>query len=581
MGVFLGSANLAAGGGVNINQYDTFVVSPTGSMVTAIYGDGTTDFFQLQGLIQPEFQVETYSYFTLAGVFQGTFTLDSNSQTNNGNVFPNVQWQPASIKGVALVSGTSYLISHTDNSNYVATTAGFDAVTGLYTPLGTGSTYIRTGNTLDASAAYPEATITGSRYNPIVKLEVPLPFNDNTESDDKVRYNKNLDNAYKVTSDSNGSVAQRVSFLSKKDSSSILIHFSLLEYKNSPSVDSNDTTKPLFSVTPYSGISNSTAASPPTVNSANEVTYYAPEAVTVGGSTNNRWHMLDWGFVADRLVALLIADDGATSFPITLHNTKTVIASWPLTGGVGRIDKSINTSDDDLQYALDTVGLQYYTLVINQTTRVVNATYKTASSIAQYGAGTLQYSADGNSITDIQSFSGTIAGMPQSRANVYKGLTEFEGQWLKMNVVSTDNDLDYLRAVKFGDSTVLPTNFADWRNVWGDQNNTVVSTVSDITTITNFDSALTKGSSLRLADVTQTTIGLLNSGALDISTMYAGNNSVYVFGSQGGFEWPLTPISSIGDPTPQELVSSNLNAGNYINGEAIPSLVQTVFVKIK
>ena len=580
MGVFLGASNLASGGG-QVNQYDSFVVSPIGSMITATYGDGTTDFFQLKGLVQPEFESQTYSYFTLAGVFQGTFSLDTFDNTSNGNTYPNQQWQPVSIKGVALVSGASYLISHSDNTNYAATTAGFNVVTGIYTPPGSGSTYIRTGNLLDRSGEYPEATTTGSRYNPIVKLEVPLPFNDNTDSDDKVRYNKNLNNAYKVTSDSTGSIAQRVSFLSKKDSSSILLHYSLLEYKNSPSVGSSDTTKPLFSVTPYSGITGSTAASPPTIDSANEVTYYAPEAVTVGGSTNNRWHMLDWGFVADRLVALLIADDGATSFPITLHNTKTVIASWPLTGGVGRVDKSINTSDDDQQYALNTVGLQYFTLLINQTTRVVNATYKTVSSIAQYGAGTLQYSADGNSVTDIQSFSGTIAGMPQSRANVYKGLTEFEGQWLKMNVVSTDNDLDNLRAVKFGDSTTLPTNFADWRNVWGDQNNSAVSSVSDITNITNFDSALTRGSSLRLFGVTQGTIGLLNSGALDISTMYAGNNSAYVFGSQGGFEWPLTAIQTIGDPNAQTLASSNMSSSNDANGNQIPSLVQTVFVKIK
>ena len=111
---------------------------------------------------------------------------------------------------------------------------------------------------------------------------------------------------------------------------------------------------------------------------------------------------------------------------------------------------------------------------------------------------------------------------------------------------------------------------------------TLVEFFTDITTLTNFGSALTNSTSLRGADVTSLDIGgYFGSGSLiDVSTFFVSTDSSYVFGLQGAYRWPVIDISVIGDPIGQMVQSSNLTAGYDDAYNAIPSLAQTVFVKI-
>ena len=82
MGIYLGTTELGGGagssGGVGINQYDAFVVSPSGPVIRTALINAPVDYFVLSGLILPDgsFTI-TYSYFDITtGAFLGTFTLD-------------------------------------------------------------------------------------------------------------------------------------------------------------------------------------------------------------------------------------------------------------------------------------------------------------------------------------------------------------------------------------------------------------------------------------------------------------------------------------------------------------------------
>ena len=590
MGIYLGTTELGGGagssGGVGVNQYDAFVVSPIGPVVRTAYINAPDDYMVLTGLILPDGVTETYSYFDVTtGAFLGTFTLSDTDRTTNTST---KEWLPQSIKGVALVPNTEYLVSYGDNGNYVATTPGYNFVSGLYTPPNGTAVYARTGTTADASSNYPNATVTGLRSDPIVQLAEPNGFEANTENDDSVRYCKHLDVPFRWTKRSSNvslQTAGRNSFLQFKASAGNLADILTNYSRNAPSVGPSDTSKLLFSITPYTNLATIPEVTPavPGVSTA-EVDLLAPVAITSGGVTNNRWHMLDWGFVADRIVAIAASDTGTTAYPITLQNVNMAIISWPLSGGVARVDKVVDISNTAAYFNGDTLKWHHWTLLINQTTRRVNATYYTPSSSPKYGAGALEYSVDGGTVTEVATFTDTTSGMTAAGHNVFKGLTEFDGQWVKLNRIGVQSiTADSMRALKFGDSNSLPTSSTDWSNVWGDMDATQVEFFTDITTLTNFGSALTNSTLLRGADVIPLNIGSYFPGTnslIDVSTFFISTDSSYVFGLQGAYRWPVIDIQVIGDPIGQVVQSSNLNAGYDDSFNPIPSLVQTVFVKI-
>ena len=590
MGIYLGTTELGGGagssGGVGINQYDAFVVSPSGPVIRTALINAPVDYFVLSGLILPDgsFTI-TYSYFDITtGAFLGTFTLDDTNRTANTNA---KEWLPQSVKGVALVPNQAYFVSYGDNGSYVATTPGYNFVSGLYTPPNGTAVYARTGTTADASSNYPNATVTGLRSDPIVQLTEPNGFTANTENDDSVRYCKHLDVPFRWTKRSSNVSLQnagRNSFLQYKASAGNLADILSNYARNAPSVGPSDNTKLLFSITPYTNLTTIPEVTPTVAGVSDpEVDLFAPVAITSGGVTNNRWHMLDWGFVADRIVAIAASDTGTTAYPITLQNVNMAIISWPLSGGVARVDKVVDVSNTAAYFNGDTLKWHHWTLLINQTTRRVNATYYTPSSSPKYGAGALEYSADGGTVTEVATFTDTTSGMTAAGHNVFKGLTEFDGQWIKLNRIGVQSlSSESLRALKFGDSNSLPTSSTDWSNVWGDMDATLVEFFTDITTLTNFGSALTNSTSLRGADVTSLDIGgYFGSGSLiDVSTFFISTDSSYLFGLQGAYRWPVIDISVIGDPIGQMVQSSNLTAGYDDAYNAIPSLAQTVFVKI-
>lgn len=590
MGIYLGTTELGGGagssGGVGINQYDAFVVSPSGPVIRTALINAPVDYFVLSGLILPDgsFTI-TYSYFDITtGAFLGTFTLDDTNRTANTNA---KEWLPQSVKGVALVPNQAYFVSYGDNGSYVATTPGYNFVSGLYTPPNGTAVYARTGTTADASSNYPNATVTGLRSDPIVQLTEPNGFTANTENDDSVRYCKHLDVPFRWTKRSSNVSLQnagRNSFLQYKASAGNLADILSNYARNAPSVGPSDNTKLLFSITPYTNLTTIPEVTPTVAGVSDpEVDLFAPVAITSGGVTNNRWHMLDWGFVADRIVAIAASDTGTTAYPITLQNVNMAIISWPLSGGVARVDKVVDVSNTAAYFNGDTLKWHHWTLLINQTTRRVNATYYTPSSSPKYGAGALEYSADGGTVTEVATFTDTTSGMTAAGHNVFKGLTEFDGQWIKLNRIGVQSlSSESMRALKFGDSNSLPTSSTDWSNVWGDMDATLVEFFTDITTLTNFGSALTNSTSLRGADVTSLDIGgYFGSGSLiDVSTFFISTDSSYLFGLQGAYRWPVIDISVIGDPIGQMVQSSNLTAGYDDAYNAIPSLAQTVFVKI-
>ena len=590
MGIYLGTTELGGGagssGGVGINQYDAFVVSPSGPVIRTALINAPVDYFVLSGLILPDgsFTI-TYSYFDITtGAFLGTFTLDDTNRTANTNA---KEWLPQSVKGVALVPNQAYFVSYGDNGSYVATTPGYNFVSGLYTPPNGTAVYARTGTTADASSNYPSATVTGLRSDPIVQLTEPNGFTANTENDDSVRYCKHLDVPFRWTKRSSNVSLQnagRNSFLQYKASAGNLADILSNYARNAPSVGPSDNTKLLFSITPYTNLTTIPEVTPTVAGVSDpEVDLFAPVAITSGGVTNNRWHMLDWGFVADRIVAIAASDTGTTAYPITLQNVNMAIISWPLSGGVARVDKVVDVSNTAAYFNGDTLKWHHWTLLINQTTRRVNATYYTPSSSPKYGAGALEYSADGGTVTEVATFTDTTSGMTAAGHNVFKGLTEFDGQWIKLNRIGVQSlSSESMRALKFGDSNSLPTSSTDWSNVWGDMDATLVEFFTDITTLTNFGSALTNSTSLRGADVTSLDIGgYFGSGSLiDVSTFFISTDSSYLFGLQGAYRWPVIDISVIGDPIGQMVQSSNLTAGYDDAYNAIPSLAQTVFVKI-
>ena len=589
MGIYLGTTELGGGagssGGVGVNQYDAFVVSPIGPVVRTALINAPVDYFVLSGLILPDGVTETYSYFDITtGAFLGTFTLDSSNRTANTNA---KEWLPQAVKGVALVPNQAYFVSYGDNGSYVATTPGYNFVSGLYTPPNGTAVYARTGTTADASSNYPNATVTGLRSDPIVQLVEPNGFTANTENDDSVRYCKHLDVPFRWTKRSSSvslQTAGRDSFLQYKASGGNLADILTNYSRNAPSVGPSDNTKLLFSITPYTNLTTIPEVTPAVVGVSDpEVHLYAPEAITSGGVTNNRWHMLDWGFVADRIVAIAASDTGTTAYPITLQNVNMAIISWPLSGGVARVDKVVDVSNNASYFDGDTLKWHHWTLLINQTTRRVNATYYTPSSSPKYGAGALEYSADGGTVTEVATFTDTTSGMTAAGHNVFKGLTEFDGQWIKLNRIGVQFlTTESMRALKFGDSNSLPTSSTDWSNVWGDMDATQVGVGTDITTLTNFGSALTNSTVLRAADVTSFDIGgyFGSTGLIDVSTFFISTDSSYLFGVQGAYRWPVIDIQVIGDPIGQIPAQTGLNAGYDDAYNAIPSLVQTVFVKI-
>jgi hypothetical protein len=111
---------------------------------------------------------------------------------------------------------------------------------------------------------------------------------------------------------------------------------------------------------------------------------------------------------------------------------------------------------------------------------------------------------------------------------------------------------------------------------------TQVEFFTDITTLTNFGSALTNSKLLRGADVASLDIGgyLSGSSLIDVSTFFISTDSSYLFGLQGAYRWPVIDIQVIGDPIGQIPAQTGLNAGYDASFNAIPSLAQTVFVKI-
>tara|TARA_R110002124_G_scaffold16872_2_gene71349 strand:+ start:614 stop:2389 length:1776 start_codon:yes stop_codon:yes gene_type:complete len=590
MGIYLGTTELGGGagssGGVGVNQYDAFVVSPIGPVIRTALINAPVDYFVLSGLILPDgsFTI-TYSYFDITtGAFLGTFTLDNTNRTANTNA---KEWLPQAVKGVALVPNQAYFVSYGDNGSYVATTPGYNFVSGLYTPPNGTAVYARTGTTADASSNYPNATVTGLRSDPIVQLVEPNGFTANTANDDSVRYCKHLDVPFRWTKRSSSvslQTAGRDSFLQYKASGGNLADILTNYSRNAPSVGPSDNTKLLFSITPYTNLTTIPEVTPAVVGVSDpEVHLYAPEAITSGGVTNNRWHMLDWGFVADRIVAIAASDTGTTAYPITLQNVNMAIISWPLSGGVARVDKVVDVSNNASYFDGDTLKWHHWTLLINQTTRRVNATYYTPSSSPKYGAGALEYSADGGTVTEVATFTDTSSGMTAAGHNVFKGLTEFDGQWIKLNRIGVQFlTTESMRALKFGDSNSLPTSSTDWSNVWGDMDATQVGVGTDITTLTNFGSALTNSTVLRAADVTSFDIGgyFGSTGLIDVSTFFISTDSSYLFGVQGAYRWPVIDIQVIGDPIGQIPAQTGLNAGYDDAYNAIPSLVQTVFVKI-
>ena len=195
----------------------------------------------------------------------------------------------------------------------------------------------------------------------------------------------------------------------------------------------------------------------------------------------------------------------------------------------------------------------------------------------------MEYSADGGTVTEVATFTDTSSGMTAAGHNVFKGLTEFDGQWIKLNRIGVQFlTTESMRALKFGDSNSLPTSSTDWSNVWGDMDATQVGVGTDITTLTNFGSALTNSTVLRAADVTSFDIGgyFGSTGLIDVSTFFISTDSSYLFGLQGAYRWPVIDIQVIGDPIGQIPAQTGLNAGYDDAYNAIPSLVQTVFVKI-
>ena len=251
MGIYLGTTELGGGagssGGVGVNQYDAFVVSPIGPVIRSAYINAPDDYMVLTGLILPDGVTETYSYFDITtGAFLGTFTLSSTDRTTNTNT---KEWLPQSIKGVGLVPDTEYFVSYGDNGNYVTTTPGYDFVSGLYTPPNGTAVYARTGTQVDKSAAYPNATVTGLRSDPITQLDEPNGFKANTENDDSVRYCKHLDVPFRWTKRSSTvsmQTAGRNSFLQYKTSAGNLADILSNYARNAPSTGPTDNTKLLF-----------------------------------------------------------------------------------------------------------------------------------------------------------------------------------------------------------------------------------------------------------------------------------------------------------------------------------------------